>query len=414
MLQAPDESIDRVQSLEGLPSPAPSVFPPSPLRVLHLVVTLGDSDAWLKRHCLQVGHEDVAICSYSTAALEVPTRVTLFEGDGTGRGFRRALARAIDSRDHDIVHAHAPRTGFALLMHALSHRRRMSNAVLSVPNTRSSVSMRSQALLVSLFGTFPTIVFGSRSALESYPRWMRDLRGGNVAIVPKVVDIDRIDNAIHGIDGPDPTFRVVVGRLGRKDPCAPLRAFRLACVAGDELRYVGDGEHRARVLREAERLGLGSRVEFTGAVDRDEMYRQMARSSVFVAISRGEGPSIAALEAMTCGRPVVLSDIPLHREIAAGSDAVRLVAPADVLGIAREIRRLREMSPDERAEIGRKCRAIVDERFGIAAMNQSYQRVYERIISRAGGGDSMSGGRSRELQARGAGRRGWRHGRSHP
>ena len=63
-----------------------------------------------------------------------------------------------------------------------------------------------------------------------------------------------------------------------------------------------------------------------------------------------------------CRRPVLLSDIPAHREIAAGADFIPLIPLDDIGGFAREITRLRQMSVSERANVGEKCRKIVEER----------------------------------------------------
>jgi glycosyltransferase involved in cell wall biosynthesis len=76
---------------------------------------------------------------------------------------------------------------------------------------------------------------------------------------------------------------------------------------------------------------------------------------------------------------VVLSDIPPHREIAEGVDFVPLVKPADASGFAREIKRFREMTAEQRAETGEKCRRLIEERFGLSSMHAGYAKVYAQI-----------------------------------
>jgi glycosyltransferase involved in cell wall biosynthesis len=85
------------------------------------------------------------------------------------------------------------------------------------------------------------------------------------------------------------------------------------------------------------------------------------------------------MEAMACGRPVVLSDIPPHREIAEGVDFIPLIRPDDVAGFAREIKRFKEMSVPERTMIGQKCRKLIEERFSLPIMHAGYKKVYAKI-----------------------------------
>jgi glycosyltransferase involved in cell wall biosynthesis len=83
---------------------------------------------------------------------------------------------------------------------------------------------------------------------------------------------------------------------------------------------------------------------------------------------------------MACRCPVVLSDIPPHREVAAGVDFIPLIAPDDVAGFAGEIRRLRGLSARQRAEIGEKCRRVAERRFSLHAMHQAYEKVYADVF----------------------------------
>ena len=85
------------------------------------------------------------------------------------------------------------------------------------------------------------------------------------------------------------------------------------------------------------------------------------------------------MEAMACGRPVVLSDIPPHREIVEGIDFIPLIKPDDVAGFAQEIKKFREMSVSERTEIGQKCRKLIEERFSLPIMHAGYKEVYAKI-----------------------------------
>lgn len=359
-------------------------------RILHLVVRLGAPNTQYNEHCLPlVGQRDIAICAYfKDASLLTPTEITLFEGGGTVRGFLRALKAAHKARSYDVVHAHAPQTGFLLALSNLLERRSMRNAVYTVHNCFQNYSIRNQLLLFPVFLAFPRITLCSHSVLESLPRILRRIGGDRMSIISNSVDTERVDRVLSSVDQGKRNghFTVVsVSRLiERKDPQGLLEAFARADLQDADLVFVGDGELGPELADRAFSLGQKDRITFTGMVARDDVYRCTATADVYLSTSRGEGLPIAVLEAMACGVPVILSDIPPHREIAQGVDFIPLVPPGDVEGFANELRRLRELAPNVRASMGRRCREIVEQRFSLWAMHRSYDRVYAASEGRKG------------------------------
>lgn len=79
-----------------------------------------------------------------------------------------------------------------------------------------------------------------------------------------------------------------------------------------ELEVIGDGPERGRLESLSRELGL--RASFRGAVWREALYASFAESDIFFSPSRSEGSGLSALEAMTPGCAVVLSDITAYRE----------------------------------------------------------------------------------------------------
>jgi glycosyltransferase involved in cell wall biosynthesis len=363
------------------------------LKILHLIVNVGHANAQFNEHCLPVRTtRDLTICSLHPRTVEVPPEIRLFEGDGTLRGFVRALRAGFEAGPYDVVHAHAPGTAALLVLTSLRMRRSMANAVLTVHNSRPSFPLRNQLLLAPLFAAFPTVVFCSEAAAASFPAAMRSLARDR-RVVPNGVDTERVDHAIDAVAAPatDELRVTAVGRLiPRKDPLTLLAAFAAASDGSDTLRFIGDGAQRTVVLGGAARAGVADRVSVSGVLARDEVYREVARSSLFVSASRGEGLPVSVLEAMTCGVPVVLSDIPSHREVAASADFVPLVAPGDAPALASAIRRFKAMDPSERAAIGQRCRELAVARFGLAQMQWSYERVYRTVLARTSGRTPMA------------------------
>ena len=176
-----------------------------------------------------------------------------------------------------------------------------------------------------------------------------------------------------------------VGRLEDvKDPMALLDAFARGTDQHGRLVVVGAGGLESAVVARAGALDLGDRVVFTGLIPRDEVFVRCAIADVLVSTSHGEGLPVAVIEAMAAGCPVILSDIPPHRELADGADFIPLVAPGDIEGFAHEITRFRDLSPEDRLEIGHRCRDHVTARFTLPIMHAGVEAVYRELPGLAG------------------------------
>jgi glycosyltransferase involved in cell wall biosynthesis len=86
---------------------------------------------------------------------------------------------------------------------------------------------------------------------------------------------------------------------------------------GDAVPFVavicGDGPRRPRLERMACEMGIAHRTVFKGYVD--NLWELLRRADAFVSLSRFEGCPNVVLEAMACGCPLIVSDIPAHREM---------------------------------------------------------------------------------------------------
>jgi glycosyltransferase involved in cell wall biosynthesis len=357
---------------------------PDRLRILHVLLSIGETSAPYNEHCLAAVHKrEIAVCTYFPSRVIPPQTIALFEGDGSPTGFVCALKAALASRAWDIIHVHAPQAALVLLATHLWARRELRAAsVYTVHNSFHNYKVRNRLLLIPTFLCFRRVVCCSRVARDSFPRLFRRLAGGRLCVVQNGVDIDRLDRIVATGSTRDGAFTVTsVGQLiERKDPQCVLDAFAAADDRQSRLVFVGAGHLRERLTGQIRARGIADRVEFTGLVPRETVYEHLSRAHVFVSASRGEGLPVAVLEAMACRCPVVLSDIPPHREIAAGTDFIRLVPPGDVDAFAREVKKFRAMSPDERMAIGQKCREVAECRFSLRAMHAGYENVYTQVL----------------------------------
>jgi glycosyltransferase involved in cell wall biosynthesis len=360
---------------------------PRKLSVLHLIITLGEANGQYNEHCLPLMYErDISICSFFTQ-LTPPPSIRLFSGDGSVRGFFRALRQAFAVGQYDVVHVHAPHTAVMLVLGLLAsgrYRRHRRSLVYTVQDSFYDYKLRNQIMMVLALPLFARIVFCSRAAYESLPKPWKALVRGRWRIVQNGADLDRVDHAIgpDRIDRDDGPFTVVsVGRMEAvKDPVCVVDAFAAGGGPDARLVMIGRGALEMQVRSHVDGVGLTERVEMTGLIPRDDVFRRFASADVFVSASHGEGLPVAVIEAMAAGCPVVLSDIAPHREVADGADFISFVPVGDRAALGREIARIRMMAPSERRSIGKRCREHVLERFSLDVMHDHLNGVYSELV----------------------------------
>lgn len=355
------------------------------LRILRLELELGWENAPYNQFSLPVADQyDITFSTYFRAPIRVSDTIELVEGDGTFLGYVKVLRKTLRVGNFDLVHAHTPHVGCFFLAARLLFGARHVPTVFTVHNSYPSFKFRNKLLLLPVFAFFRRVVCCSRSSLESFPRIYRWLAGRRLCAIENGVDLARVDRTLREQASETSSSEFTVLSVGRlisiKNPFTLLNAFRLGSNGEGRLLYVGEGTLRDELASRIHRMAMTPRVTLLGRVSRERVFQEAASASVFVSCSFGEGLPLSVLEAMACGCPVILSNIGPHREIAGDSDAIPLVPPSDLDGFAREIDRFHRMEKSEQARIGRKCRQIVEKRFGLARMLSRYDRLYREAV----------------------------------
>ena len=210
-----------------------------------------------------------------------------------------------------------------------------------------------------------------------------------ISVVPNGVDPDEFARLPSGEGfrarwglgaGPVALF---LGRLEeRKGLGLLIPAFADAARAapGARLLLVGpDGSAGARLRARVEACHLADRVTFTGWLAGDDRLAALAAADLFVLPAVGEGFSMATLEAMASGVPVLLTPDCHFPEVAdAGAG---LVVPRDAAALSAALRALLT-DADRRASMGRRARELVQSRYTWPQIAARLARVYEHVITR--------------------------------
>jgi glycosyltransferase involved in cell wall biosynthesis len=143
------------------------------------------------------------------------------------------------------------------------------------------------------------------------------------------------------------------------------------------LVLIGEGPQRAALEARAKALGLtlgpGQAVELPGASP--DAITALREADLFVLPSREEGMSIALLEAMALGIPLVASSIPGNRRLVSDFEHGRLAPPDDPEALARAI--VEQWNDFDRAvHMGRAARRRVEREFSIQAMARRHLELF--------------------------------------
>jgi glycosyltransferase involved in cell wall biosynthesis len=224
--------------------------------------------------------------------------------------------------------------------------------------------------------------------------WRSYLPKKPIYVIPNGLPIDEIEQAPPGGArelglGPDQSMVLFVGRfdqqkysdgLVHQKNLENLVAALLPVVTEPGVVGVlcGDGPRLPVIKQLVENLGIADRVFLPGPVA--NAWSLMKQAKVFVSVSHFEGHPNTVLEAMACGCPLVVSDIPEHREFLDEESAL-LVNPRGPAEISRAIKQTLT-NPEE----ARRRARIAQQKAGrwtIAAMAQRYEEVYREVLQQA-------------------------------
>jgi len=145
-------------------------------------------------------------------------------------------------------------------------------------------------------------------------------------------------------------------------------------IPGMKLLIVGDGQCKEDLLRKIGERKLSGHVVF--AHSGSSVVSMLSAMDIFALPSHTEGLSIATIEAMSCGRPVVVTDCGGPTEIVSDGVTGLVVPPCDPQAMAEALVRLAKDSA-LRTCLAANGRARAREAFSLQRMLQSYERLYE-------------------------------------
>lgn len=172
---------------------------------------------------------------------------------------------------------------------------------------------------------------------------------GIEGVIPISCGIDR-SNYTPDLEPRDANRILFVGRLTtEKGIDVVLRAMTMIDPALDvTLDIVGGGDQRRNLEQLAEQLGLARRVTFHGHTSEEELRGLYSRATVFAIASIAELQSIATMEAMASGLPIVAANAVALPHLVHDGENGYLFEPGNAEELAARLTDVLTAAPDER------------------------------------------------------------------
>jgi len=178
---------------------------------------------------------------------------------------------------------------------------------------------------------------------------------------------------------PNRTLFLYVGRIDQEKRLdVMLRALHRLRRDDVQLGIVGRGRHREALESMVHSLHLGQKVVFTGYVPDEDLPALLNSADAFVMPSEAELQSIATLEAMATGLPVVAANARALPELITHGTNGFLFSPRDTVEASLYMAYLAD-HPDRRREMGAASLARVHPH-SLQYTVRHYEEVYRQVV----------------------------------
>jgi glycosyltransferase involved in cell wall biosynthesis len=248
-------------------------------------------------------------------------------------------------------------------------------------------------LICRVLARFTDLSLAVSQGVKDYLLQEIGLDPAKIRVVPNGVDVAAIDAARPGPEVRRelglPEQVPVIGLVGRLDHWGKGHKELFTAMAQIRARHpvhaliVGGGRRIDEVKALAASLGLGGEVHFLGS--RQDVPDLLNAMDIFVLPSYSEGVSLALLEAMAAGLPVIATAVGGLPEVVADGQTGILIPPRDAAALAGALARLLA-DPAGAKNLGDRARQHVRAHFSLDRLGREINEIYEELAARKFGG----------------------------
>jgi glycosyltransferase involved in cell wall biosynthesis len=288
--------------------------------------------------------------------------------------FKKAT-KLLKSDHYDIIHVHGRIAPF--LLSFFKNNTPLVFTLHDDPPSREQPNYYAYKISYKLFQE--TAAKKASHIIVVHTRLKNDLTNlsidpNKISVIPTGVDVDLFKN---GKTNPESSVIFVGSLTKRKGINYLLEA--VSKIDNIKLIIVGDGPEMGSLRLLANSLAISERVTFAGSVAPHGLPRYYSYASIFVLPSLREALPLSLLEAMSCGLPIIATNISGMSEVIKDGYNGFLVEPANVEQLKEKIKFLAE-NPELCREIGKNARKTVEEKYSWDVVAKKTLKVYEKVL----------------------------------
>lgn len=247
----------------------------------------------------------------------------------------KLIFQGVNTLNFDIIHSHQPRVNYFLLF-----RKPTKPVFFHYHGVSNNIHVINFKLSMSLFGKRLTkIISVSKSGLKKIHELIGDI---SVDVIYNGVDTEFFNpQIVPKYKKGNPQLLFVSGLRKYKNTHLLIPAIsKLVKIFPDiYLQIIGSGEEFENLRCLIKQQRLEKNIELTGQIlDLNELKFYYASCDLYISASSLEACPVPPFEAMSCGKPLVLSKIEAHDEIIQLSNAGLTFDPTNIDDICNTIK----------------------------------------------------------------------------
>jgi len=302
------------------------------------------------------------------------------------RLFVRKVLKSLES-ETDVFHIHSPLPPIIKTSHPIIltiHTPMLSNnnyiKITSIYSLLTKISARFISFPLELrhiksSNMITTVSESVAKELEEY-----GLNQDRISVVSNGVDENIFYPNKNG-NNKIKKYIMYAGRIDREKGLFDLvESANIICNKRKDISFIiaGDGRDINRLKKKIKKIGLQKSFIFLGQIEKDQIIKLYQNATLFILPSYREGLPTVLLEAMSCGLPILATDVRGNRDLITNGKNGLLIPPKDPRKIAETILKLLN---DKKLmeQLGNNARKTIIKNYTWNAVSNKFLKFYESL-----------------------------------